>query len=121
MSIALSVLEDEANVYYTPSGTDPDQSSTRYVAPVEISLGATLSYVGIDAAGNSSAAREANYIIDSVSLSVQVTLPTHLVSVSARQPSEALAMNRAPTTTPSGVLSVLLRGSKPPAGPAAYS
>ncbi|MDF1551803.1 MAG: chitobiase/beta-hexosaminidase C-terminal domain-containing protein, partial [Deferrisomatales bacterium] len=63
-TVSLSA-DEQATIFYTVDGAQPTTLSTVYTAPIVINKTTTLRYVAIDAAGNSSGAREAVYVITS--------------------------------------------------------
>ena len=61
-AITLSANET-AKIYYTTNGTTPTASSTLYTGPLTLSTGFTLRYIGVDTAGNASAAAQQVYTV----------------------------------------------------------
>lgn len=53
-----------AAIHYTTDGSTPDTSSARYTEPVTIATSSTLKYIGVDRAGNVSAVKTEEYVID---------------------------------------------------------
>ena len=53
------------SIYFTTNGSTPTSASTRYTTPIPIATTTTLKFVGIDAAGNSSAIGAQTYAIAS--------------------------------------------------------
>lgn len=56
--------EEDALIFYTVDGTEPDTRSIEYISPVSISESTTLKARCVDAAGNMSPVTTAEYIID---------------------------------------------------------
>ncbi|MEO6826813.1 MAG: FG-GAP-like repeat-containing protein [Microbacteriaceae bacterium] len=54
---------EAAQIFYTVDGTPPTSSSTSYTKPITLSAPLTLSYIGIDAAGNTSAPASQAYTV----------------------------------------------------------
>jgi Chitobiase/beta-hexosaminidase C-terminal domain/Bacterial Ig-like domain len=63
-SVTLSASET-ANIFYTTDGSTPTQSSTAYSGAITISTDTTLSFIGVDRAGNQSATRSESYTFGS--------------------------------------------------------
>ena len=55
-----------ANIFFTTDSTSPDNTSTRYRAPIEISTDIVLSFIAIGRTGLSSPVVRQNYLIDTV-------------------------------------------------------
>lgn len=53
-----------AAIYYTTDGSTPDTNAARYTEPVSIAASSTLKYIGVDHAGNVSAVKTEEYVID---------------------------------------------------------
>ncbi len=68
-NVELSANET-ADIYYTINDTAPTTASALYAAPIPISVTTTLRFLGVDTAGNASAAAAQIYIIDKVAPTV---------------------------------------------------
>lgn len=62
-------------IYYTTDGSTPDNTSTKYTAPVSITAGTTLKAIAYDNAGNTSTVATYTYVIDTVAPSQPVATP----------------------------------------------
>ena len=62
-SVTISCATENASIYYTLDGTDPDNSSTLYNGPITVSTTTTIKAIAYDGAGNSSAIATATYTI----------------------------------------------------------
>ena len=62
-SVTISCATENASIYYTLDGTDPDDSSTLYNGPITVSTTTTIKAIAYDGAGNSSAIATATYTI----------------------------------------------------------
>ncbi|MGZ6800850.1 MAG: DUF7402 domain-containing protein, partial [Mycobacteriaceae bacterium] len=60
--ITLSANET-ADIYYTTDGTTPTTASTKYTAPLTLSVGFTLKFIGVDTARNTSAPATQTYTV----------------------------------------------------------
>jgi N-acetylneuraminic acid mutarotase len=54
--------DEPATIYYTTNGSDPDETSSVYSAPITISSDTTLKFFAKDTAGNSEAIKTQNYV-----------------------------------------------------------
>jgi len=59
-----------ASVRYTTDGSTPTAASAQYTAPLSISANTALKFIGVDNAGNFSAVRTENYVIDAMAPTV---------------------------------------------------
>ena len=62
-SVTISCDTENASIYYTLDGTDPDDSSTLYNGPITVSTTTTIKAIAYDGVGNSSAIATATYTI----------------------------------------------------------
>ncbi len=66
-SVTLSANE-AASIYYTTDGSAPTTASPGYTAPIPVAASTTLSYLGVDTAGNTSTVATQTYTIGAVIL-----------------------------------------------------
>jgi hypothetical protein len=79
--------EAGASIFFTLDGTTPTTASTRYTTAIAVpTAGATLKYIGVDAAGNQSAVASQTYTVTPpaipVSISAQPATPTNAATLS---------------------------------------
>lgn len=68
-SVTLSCTDEGVGcdaTYYTTDGSDPTTSSAQYTAPIAISASTTLKFFSTDTVGNNEAINTAEYLIDTV-------------------------------------------------------
>jgi chitobiase/beta-hexosaminidase-like protein/Big-like domain-containing protein len=75
-SVSLNDSEP-ATVHYTVDGTTPTAASPVYSSPITISGNTTLSYFGVDLAGNVSSVTSVQYEVGSLTISSAPTSPTN--------------------------------------------
>lgn len=75
---------EAATIYYSLDGSNPTTSSTVYSSPIEVSATATLKYIGVDSANNTSTVQSSIYTIN---------LPD------TTAPEDVTNLNATPTTT----------------------
>lgn len=66
VEVAISTLTEDASIYYTIDGTDPDATATLYTAPFTLSEGATVKAIGIKAGLDNSSIATAAFTFPAV-------------------------------------------------------
>lgn len=81
--VTINLTADEnADIFYTLDGTDPNLSSSIYTAPINIGANTTIKFIGRDTAGNVSAVKTESYTIDGTAPVVYIDSPPDGANVS---------------------------------------